>query len=96
MGCDGSKPHPPHGVAIPTPKSIDKWWNEPTNKDDRVLLENGEHVAKGKKEGRIYVAHQNAPDKTTRYWFQVNPGNTKLANFKLGAHRLSKDNNEEG
>ena len=42
------------------------------------------------------MAHANTADKTTRYWFKVNPGNNKVCDFKVGAHHLSYEENDEG
>ena len=40
------------------------------------------------------MAHANTADKTTRYWFKVNPGNNKICDFKIGAHHLSNEEDE--
>ena len=42
------------------------------------------------------MAHENTPNKTTRYWFKVNPGNNKICDFKIGAHHMSHEENEHG
>ena len=94
MGCSGSA-HPPKGVVEPNPTHKDTFWNEPVNKDTRVRLENNGTKVIGQKDGRIYVSHQNARDKTTRYWFKVNPGQNRICDFRIGAHHLSKEWNED-
>ena len=91
-----SSTNKPHIPADPKPQHSDNFWLEPIKGDDRVKLENNNTVVKGQLGGRIYVAHANATDKTTRYWFKVNPGSNKICDFKIGAHHLSNDIDEHG
>lgn len=108
MGCAGSKdktgkpntskPNSKPGVKRddPKPHHEDFFWNDPVGNDSRITLANNNKQVTGNKGGSIYGKWKIEKEKTTRFYFKVNPGKNNNADINIGVHHLMTETGEDG